>query len=237
MKYQKGYLLIPVLMLLVNSLHAQTFNWGSLKAEHKHVVNVNLGAEYGIIYGLGYGYHFHTRLFEIVPAVEYSFPSGKPIFDDFKTKVGVHISWVEFHHFHFSTRVQGIFRRYENDFARLANFGSDLTGVIGYYRPKWFVAGEVGFDKAIVTHFKHSDIYRDQYENVVDGWYEPATGGNFYYGGQAGFSHKLHYIYLRVGKIIQQDFETDPLLPFYLQLGYNVKFGKSKPGTELPSEY
>ena len=26
----------------------------------------------------------------------------------------------------------------------------------GYYQRKWFVAGEAGFDKAIVTHFKHS---------------------------------------------------------------------------------
>ena len=61
----------------------------------------------------------------------------------------------------------------------LANFGSDLSSTIGYYKPKWFVATEVGFDKAIVTHFKHSDLFKEHFPDVKDGWYEPATGGNF----------------------------------------------------------
>ena len=39
----------------------------------------------------------------------------------------------------------------------LLNFGSDMSGIIGYYRAHFFVAGEAGFDKAIVTHFKHSE--------------------------------------------------------------------------------
>ena len=217
-------MLLPVIMVLIGSLHAQTLNWGSLNEEHKHIVNANFGAEYGIIFGLGYGYHFQTRLFNIVPHLEYSFPSGNKIFDDFKTKTGVQISWLEFHKFHFSTRIQGVFRRYENDFVRLVNFGSDLAGILGYYRPKWHIAAEVGFDKAIVTNFKHSDVYKDQYAGVVDGWYEPATGGNFYFGAQAGYSFKKNDIYLKGGKTIQQDFKTNSLLPFYLQLGYNYRF-------------
>ena len=223
MRNHKTYQLIPVLTVLIASLNAQSINWVSLKEEHKHIVSANFGAEYGMIYGLAYGYHFHTKLFEIVPVVEYSFPSGNEIFDDFKTKAGVQIRWIELHNFQFSTRIQGIFRRGENDFVRLLNFGSDMAGVIGYYSRKWFVSGETGFDKAIVTNFKHSQEYRSQFADVIDGWYEPSTGGNFYYGAQAGYSLKAHDIYLRGGKILTQDFKTKPLLPFYFQLGYNLK--------------
>jgi hypothetical protein len=224
MKNYKGFILILILILSVGSVNSQTINWESLGEKNSNIINATLGMDYGIVYGLGYGYHINTSLFPIVPNIEYSFPSGNKIFDDFKTKLGVHISWIEFHHFHFSTKIHGVFRRYENDFVRLLNFGSDLAGIVGYYRSKWFVAGEVGFDKAIVTNFKHSQLYKDQYPDVVDGWYEPATGGNFYYGLQAGFSFGKHDIYLRGGKILTQDFKTEPLVPFYGQLGFNIKF-------------
>jgi hypothetical protein len=224
MKNLKKYILISVFSLFIYSVNAQTINWASLKKENKHIVNGNAGLEYGVIYGLGYGYQIKNNLFPIVANIEYSFPSGNKLFDDFKTKIGVQIRWIELHDFQFSTKIHGVFRRYEDEFVRLINFGSDMSGIVGYYRPKWFVAGEVGFDKAIVTNFKHSSEYKDQYLGVVDGWYEPATGGNFYYGLQAGFSFRNHDIYLRAGKILTQDFKTVPMVPFYAQLGYNIKF-------------
>jgi hypothetical protein len=43
----------------------------------------------------------------------------------------------------------------------ILNFASDFSGLIRYYKAKWFVAGEAGFDKAIVSHYKHSKNYRD----------------------------------------------------------------------------
>lgn len=233
MKHFKELLLITVLSLIIGSANAQTINWASLKDEHKHIVNVNFGAEYGMIYGLGYGYHVKTKLFNTIPInvtpnIEYSFPSGNKIFDDFKFKIGGQISWVEFHHFQFSTKIHGVFRRFENDFARLVNFGSDFAGIVGYYRIKWFVAGEVGFDKAIATNFKHSELYGDQYAGVQDGWYEPATGGNFYYGVQAGYSFKQYDICLRGGKILTQDFETSPMVPFYGLVSFNLRLERTK---------
>jgi hypothetical protein len=224
MKNYNVYILISVLTLSISSVDAQTINWASLKEENKHIVNASFGLEYGVIYGLGYGYQIRTRLFPIVANVEYSFPSGNKIFDDFKTRIGGQIRWIEYHNFQFSTNIHGVFRRYENDFVQLLNFGSDMSGIVGYYRHKWFVAGEVGFDKAIVTHFRHSKDYKDQYSGVVNGWYEPATGGNFYWGLQAGFSFRKHDIYLRAGKILTQDYKTTPMIPFYGQLGYNIKF-------------
>jgi hypothetical protein len=106
---------------------------------------------------------------------EYSFPSGKNIVDDFKTKVGGKIRLYQINNFQLSANVYGVFRRFENPLVRLANFGSDLSGVIGYYKSKWFLAWEIGFDKAIVSHFKHSELFKTTiYSNVKDGWFEPS---------------------------------------------------------------
>lgn len=223
--YKKNLLISGILVLsLISSVNAQTINWASLKEENRHIFNASFGAEYGVVYGVGYGYHITTRLFDIVPNVEYSFPSGDNIFDDFKSKTGVQIRWFEFRDFQISSKISGVFRRYENDFVRLVNFGSDMTGSIGYYRAQWFASAEAGFDKAIVTHFKHSGSYKDHYPDVRDGWYEPTTGGNFYYGLLAGYSFMNHDIYLKAGKILAQDFKTKPILPFYGLLAYNIKF-------------
>ena len=67
-------------------------------------------------------------------------------------------------------------------------------------------------------------MFREDFPQVKDGWYEPATGGNFHYGLQTGLSFAKSDITLKVGKVVQQDFETDPTMPLYLQLGYNRKF-------------
>jgi len=204
--------------------YAQTINWASLKSEQRHLLNINAGWEYGFVYGVGYGYKLNTKLPIIIDG-EYSFPSGKNLFDDFKTKVGGKIRLYQINNFQLSANIYGVFRRFENPLVRLANFGSDLSGVVGYYKPKWFLAGEIGFDKAIVTHFKHSDLFKQTiYSNAKDGWYEPSTGGNFYYGIQSGISFKKHDIYLKAGRMLTQDFRTTPLIPFYAQLGYNLKF-------------
>ncbi|GAA4462588.1 hypothetical protein GCM10023189_39450 [Nibrella saemangeumensis] len=217
-------ILVLALTCLFSSAQAQTINWGSLKAENKQLITVNAGLEYGAVYGIGYGYKINNRLFPIIATVEYSAPTGDKPYDDFKTKIGGQIRWVKLNNFQFSTKLHGVFRSYQNELVRMLNFGSDLSGIAGYYRPNWFVAGELGFDKAIVTHFDHSQAYREQYPGVVDGWYEPATGGNLYYGLQTGVSFRRHDISVRAGKLLRQDFKTAPMLPFYGQLGYTIRF-------------
>lgn len=206
---------------------SQSFNWTSLKTEQKHITHINVGWDYGLVYGAGYSYQLKFKM-PVLLNVSYSFPSGGKLFDDFKTKIGGHVRLYSIENFQLSASVHGIYRRYENPLVYIQNFGSEMTGVIGYYKSKWFVAGEVGFDKAIVTHFKHSKLFKDNiYANAKDGWYEPATGGSFHYGVQTGVSFKSHDIYLKIGKVMSQDFKTTLLIPYYAQLGYNYKFGKN----------
>lgn len=216
-------LIVFLFSLLTSHIsQAQTINWESLQENQKHILNVNAGWDYSFVYGLSYGYHLKTKM-PIILESSISFASGEVIFDDFKTKIGGQINLYQIENFRFNATLHGIYRRYGNPLVKLQNFGADAGIVIGYYKSKWFVSGEFGFDKAIVTHFKHSDIYKDVYPDVKNGWYEPSTGGNFNFGVQGGYSFNRSDITLRAGKVMSQDFKTTPLIPFYVQLGYNYK--------------
>ncbi|MFD1601399.1 hypothetical protein ACFSJW_23660 [Flavobacterium artemisiae] len=215
-------LITSLFLLFTNILQSQTINWEGLKKEEKHILNLNAGWEHGFVYGLSYGYHLKTKM-PIIIESSFSLSSGEVIFDDFKTKIGGQINVYQIENFRFILALHGIYRRYENPLVTLQNFGADAITVIGYYKTKYFIAGEFGFDKAIVTHFKHSQIYKDVYPEVKNGWFEPATGGNFNFGIQGGYSFSKSDLTLRAGKIMTQDFKTTPMIPFYVQLGYNYK--------------
>ena len=218
---KKIFLSAYIFILLSSAASAQTVNWQALPAK-AHILTLNMGWDYSFSWGLGYGYKLDTK-FPVILKTEFSVPSGKDALDDFNVKLGANVRWIQRGSFAFSTEVDGVFRRYQNDYARLLNFGCYTAGVAGYYRPKWMAAGEFGFDKAIVTHFKHSDAMREMYPGIVTGWYEPATGGNFHYGIQAGYTLGRSDIMMKLGKVVEQDFETDPLVPYYFQISYNLK--------------
>ncbi|MCL1691393.1 hypothetical protein AB2S31_16175 [Elizabethkingia anophelis] len=223
MKNFRQYIILLLSGFTFIAIKSQTINWSSLSNTEKHILNANIGAEYGLIFGLGYGYKLNNLLFPIILGVEFSIPSGNNLFDDFKVKTGGNIRWLKIENIQLSTKLHSIFRRFENENVALTNFGLEMSGSIGYYRPHWFTIIEAGFDKAIVTHFKHSTRYQEIYPEVKNGWYEPATGGNFYYNLQGGYSFSNQDIYLKIGNIISQDFKTKPQLPYLLQIGYNYK--------------
>lgn len=218
------YILIAAgLCLAAWNAAAQTVNWAALKTDQRHLVHLETGLDFGVKYQLGYSHQLHTKRPALLH-IEQSHFAGDRLLEDFATRTGVQVNWIQTGDFHISTDVRGVFRRFENSLVRLANFGCDVSGAVGYYRPKWFVALEAGFDKAIVTNFKHSDDYREDFPGVQDGWYEPATGGNFRYGTRIGLSVRKVDLYLKAGNLITQDFKTRPFVPFYGDLGCTVKF-------------
>lgn len=200
----------------------QTVNWNAIE-ETKHIITVGVGWDYSVSYSLGYAYQLKTKV-PIMLTTNFSIPSGEKLLDDFKTKIGGQILLLNKSNLKGSITFNGIYRRYENPLVRMQNFGSELKGTFGYYKPKWFVAGEFGFDKAIVTHFKHSKTFKETiFSDVKDGWYEPSTGGNFMYGIQTGYSFNKSDVTLNIGMVTTQDFKTTPLIPYYLMLGYNYR--------------
>lgn len=107
---------------------------------------------------------------------------------DFRARVGTQASVVRWRSVHLAGSATFITRGTENTVYSALGFGADLAGALGVYRPRWFAAGEFGFDKAIITHVTNSDWYRQNvYPDAKDGWYLDA-GGTYHYGVSAGYS-------------------------------------------------
>ena len=207
---------------LING-NAQTLNLKTIDST-KHIFHLGVGLDYSFSYALGYTRKLNSKTPIIIHA-NFSIPAGENLLDDFKTKIGGQFVLINQSRLKASLALSGIYRTYKSPLVTLQNFGSEAKGVIGYYRPKWFIAGELGFDKAIVTHFKHSALFKETiYQDVKDGWYEPSTGGNLSYGLQTGYSFKKSDLTLNIGKITTENIETTPLFPIYLMFGYNFRF-------------
>jgi hypothetical protein len=223
MNYFNLLFVAAVLLFLSPATNAQTLNWGSIQNEQKHILTAHTGIEHSIVWGVGYSRKLNVGKFPVVAGASYSFASGKNLFDDSKLKLGGQINLWQWKAFQVSARLQGIARTTKNDFVRITGFGSDAALTAGVYKPKWFVAGEFGFDKSIVIHLKHGQAYKDNYAAVVDGWYEPDAGGNIYFGIQTGRSFSRSDITVKAGRMLTEQFKPMHALPLYFELGYNIK--------------
>lgn len=202
--------------------HAQTINWKSLEKSQRHLINGTIGFDRGTNIGVGYAYHFNTKL-PLILNIEYSQPTGDRLFDDFKTKIGGQASPLHWGDWYLTAKAHGVVRRFQNEMATLFNFGSEFSGTVGYYRKHWFAAGEFGFDKAIVTHIKHSDLMKENNPDLESGWYIP-TGGNYFYGVMGGYSFGRNDLTVKMGRTIAEDFKTKHNIPYYVQVGWNVRW-------------
>lgn len=207
---------------ITSDTFSQTVNWRSIQEGQNHIVNLNAGWDYGSTFGVAYGYKLNTNI-PLIIGTEFSLPAGEDLLDDLKTKAGIQAEVFRSDNFAATVEIQGIYRRYQSDFVTMGNFGSEFSAVLGYYKTRWYAATELGFDKSIVTKVRHSSLMKEYYPEIQDGWYIP-SGGNFFYGLQAGYSFPSYDIYVKTGKIITEDFKTKPSIPFYLNLGVNVRF-------------
>lgn len=206
---------------------SQTINWGATTQQRQHLLHLHAGWDYGLNYGLAYAHRLPTPM-PIFLNIAVSAPFGSTVPDDFKTKVGGQARLYQLGRLYLGASIFGIYRRFENPLVRLQNFGSEFNIEMGYYHRRWFVAGAFGFDKAIVTHYKHTQTYREfLYAGVQDGWQGPPSGGNFHYGLQTGYSFGRNDLTLSLGRVKREDWQGTPLVPFYAGVGYNVKLGNN----------
>jgi hypothetical protein len=118
---------------------------------------------------------------------------------DFRARIGTQTSLARWRSVHATGSATFITRGTDNAIYRGLNFGADLTGTVGVYRHRWFAAGEVGKDKAIITHITHSDWYREHYyPDAKDGWYLDA-GGTSRLGVAGGYTIGRTELTSRVG--------------------------------------
>ncbi len=212
------YILTFLYCLSFSLTFAQNINWSTQDNQPNNFVYLNKGFNYGLTLQLGYALNINL-LDQTLITADLSVPMGKDLLDDYKGSLSMHTTLLKFGDFTMSGKITGIARRHETKLVRMHNFGAELTGLIGYYKPKFHIAAELGFDKAIATHLKHQGLLKENFPDMVDGWFVP-TSGNFYYGIQASKTIGTRFeISMRLGKTNAEKGAPDALLPVYGSLG------------------
>jgi hypothetical protein len=215
--------LLFIAMAVLEAGYSQNVNWRSLGADQRNAIQINLGYDFGATAQVGYTRSF-AWIRPVVVALDYSFPMGSDLLDDFKVRLGGQIEIVEIGGFSATIKISSVFRQYQSALVRIESFGSDLAALAGYYKPTWHAAGEFGFDKSITSYLKHSDVMKADFPGIRDGWYIP-TGGHYYYGIQAGKTIGESFdLSLRLGATNAQDNNANDVVPYYLQLGLGMRF-------------
>lgn len=218
--------IVATVLIMIAVFHtgfSQNVNWRSLGEVQRNIVQFDFGYDYGAISQLGYGRAF-SWFRPVVVSLDYSFPMGKDLVDDFKVRLGGQMEVLQIDGFSATVKLMGSLRRYENPLVRIVSFGSDFALVTGYYSSTWHAAGEFGFDKSVVSHLKHSDIMRSNFPAIRDGWYIP-SGGHYYYGIQAGKTlGETFALSLRAGATNAQFDNEDAVVPYYVQVGLGIRF-------------
>lgn len=211
------------IVLSFYSAFGQTYNWGSITDSSKHIAGANLGWEYTAIAGVNYSYKLPLKM-PVFIQTGFSIPFGKNVVDDFKANIGLGGQIYENKNFHSILTLNTIYKRYTNELVTLNQVGLDIKTLNGFYKPKWFVATEIGLELGLSTHFKHSETYKQNiYANVQDGWYKPISAGIMNFGVQSGYSFRQSDLIFRIGYFKSITSNVNALIPYYVTLGYNLK--------------
>ena len=214
---------ITLVIAMTEIVFSQNINWRSLQGDQQNILQFTVGYDFGAVSQVSYSRSFNL-IRPVLVQLDYSFPMGNQIVDDFKVKLGGQVEIVEADGFSATIKVLSNFRRHQTSMVRIVSFGADLGIVAGYYKSTWYAAGEFGFDKAITSHLKNSDIMRAYFPAIQDGWYIP-TAGNYYYGIQAGktIGESLD-LSLRMGATNAQGDHENASIPYYAQMGVGMRF-------------
>ncbi len=186
-------------------------------------VQLNMGVDPAVIPSIGYSRV--TSLFGLTAqaGIEGGVVAGKADLRDYRARLSGQVQLVQYRALRLAVSAAAITRGTSNDVFRAVNFGADVGAIGGLYRRRWFVAAEMGFDKAIVTHLTHTRTYRDQYyAEAKDGWYID-NGGTWRFGATGGVTMGRTELMLRAGVPRTQGGDALPI-PGYLSLGVGVRF-------------
>jgi len=220
----KKIIVLSILFVLsISAINAQDLNWKWIKDKKQNYVHLQVGYDFGVTTQFGYCRSV-TLVKPILFTLDYSFPMGGVIFDDFKFRYGGQLEIIELNNFIASFKLFGNFKRYETELVRIINFGTETSIILGYYKPGWHLALELGIIKPIISDLKHSEIMKEDYPTIKDGWYK-SSGGYCNYGIQFSKSvAKSFNISFRVGYTNALADNKGAMLPYYTQLGMMYSF-------------
>lgn len=211
---------IALTALVTNGAAAQ---WNVARFEHdRNHLYANFGLEPALVSSLGYSRVVPMFGHPVKLAADIGIGAAGFELSDFRARLQANAAIVRWRSLYVTGSAAFITRGTENTIYRGLNFGSDFTGAVGMYRGSWFAAGEIGFDKAIITHITNSDWYRQFYPGAKDGWYLNA-GGTFHYGFVAGATLGAVELMGRAGWQRTEDYK-DLMPPMYASVGLGVGF-------------
>lgn len=221
---QTGYKLFFALliMLFTGNTKAQIINWTRLQSA-KNIARLYGGLEHGAVYGVQYGRVVKYKKFVWIPFADLSLPSGSKVFDDHQIKIGTSAKVFQYTNWIVSADLSIVNRTNENPFVTMQSLASESGVQIGYYKTKWFVNINFSTDNSVLTHLKHSDVYKANYPNVTDGWYH-STANNQLFSVNTGYSLKKIDFTLSAGYFTTDEFKSKPGLPVYAKTGINFRF-------------
>ena len=218
----KTLLAFALLLVTPLSARAQDLNFARLD-DGANVITVQTGAEYGLKLGSGYARVTSLADRPLVLSADLTLGWAEVDIDDFRLRAGALAPIVDGRRWKVIGGAGLLLRGAQNDLGRMTNVGADVAILAGRYAERGFVAAELGFDWAAVTHVAHSDAYRmTVYADARDGWYRN-SGGTLRAGLQGGITLGRHDLILRAGRMIDVS-GNPPLFPFYATLTFGTRW-------------
>lgn len=201
-----------IMIAMSGTLRSQDIAWFANDQNSGHVVSLHIGADFVTGFGLSYGYKFKGKI-PFVIGTELTTPFGGQIMDDFEASLTAQTIFHPLKNVGISIKPSMTCRRYGSEAAVLVNISAGLGTTIGYYRDKWSIAAQAGYDHIGATLIKPR-LLQEYYPGSREDWYG-STGGNFNFGLVASYWMKSTGLSIRVGKTFGQNFEDNPTIPYY----------------------
>jgi len=214
---------IGIVVAFPRPAQSQEINLATLDEGSPNYVHFRTGGEYGFVAGVGYARALPFLGRTILLGGDLTAPLAGLDNGDYRLRAGALVPIVGAHQWKLAGSLEPTLRAASNDVGSMISLGADVGAVGGYYATGWFVAGELGFDYAALTHIVHSDRYRNLvFAGARDGWYSN-PGGNYRLGVQAGLSFARYDLVLRVGQLRDMRGEK-PMLPLYGTLTFDTRW-------------
>jgi hypothetical protein len=222
MQYIKSFLLGIASTLLVASTVSAQWNVARFATERNRVYTT-FGVDPAFVGSVGYGRVVPVFSHDIQLTGDVGIATARADVRDFRARVGLQSSLLRWRSLNLTGSATFITRGTDNVIYTGLNFGADIAGTAGIYRPRWFAVGEYGFDKAVITHVHHSAYYRSTfYPDAKDGWYLDA-GGTYHYGGAVGVTIAKTELVARAGWMKTENYKS-LMPPMYVSVGVGVGF-------------
>ncbi len=217
----KPILFFFIMMTLSGTLKSQEIGWYDLDPTSGHMVTLHVGADVVSEFGISYGYKFKGKIPFVIGA-ELTTPFGGQIMDDFEASLTAQTIFRPVKNMGITVKPSMTCRRYGSEAAVLVNISTGLSTTIGYYRDKWSIAAEAGYDHSSATLIKPRSL-KEYYPESKEEWYG-STGGNFNFGLVASYWMKSTGLSLKAGKTFGQNFSDNPTIPYYADFSVMQKF-------------